>query len=237
MLAPEVPAMVVFDVDDTLYLERDYVASGFGHVGRVARERFGVPGLAEVAWELFEAGHRGDIFDRALRRLDVSTDPGLITALVHAYRTHRPRISLLPDVRPVLDELRHRGVGIAVLTDGPTASQAAKVTALRLRRYSRHTVLTGRYGPGYGKPHPRGFEEIARRCAARHIAYVADNPRKDFTAPRQLGWATVRIRRPGGEHARVPHRDDVDCELRDFTGLTEVLAERLLRTPYGGPSR
>ena len=32
------------------------------------------------------------------------------------------------------------------------------------------------------------------------FVYVADNPRKDFIAPRALGWRTVRIRRRGGEH-------------------------------------
>ncbi|MFR9776417.1 HAD family hydrolase [Micromonospora sp. MS34] len=226
MFHSDLPTMVVFDVDDTLYLERDYVASGFEHAGQVARQRWGVRGLTGAAWGLFESGCRGDVFDRALTALGVTPTPERIAVLVRAYRTHRPRITLLPDVRPVLEELWGRGVAIGVLTDGPPESQAAKVLALRLRRYARHTVLTDRYGPGYGKPHPRGFQELADGCGTGRIAYVADNPHKDFIAPRQLGWVTVRVRRPGGQHVAVPHGDDVDHVLTDFSGLTEALADR-----------
>ena len=54
---------VVFDLDDTLYLERDYVRSGFFAVGRYLEERHDLQGFESAAWQEFEAGRRGDIFD------------------------------------------------------------------------------------------------------------------------------------------------------------------------------
>src|SRR5882762_1725218 len=48
----------VFDLDDTLYLERDFVCSGFEHVGIYAEKELGIPNFAERAWSLFVAGHR-----------------------------------------------------------------------------------------------------------------------------------------------------------------------------------
>ena len=35
------------------------------------------------------------------------------------------------------------------------------------------------------------------------MVYVGDNPTKDFKAPRDLGWLTVRLRHAQGEHART----------------------------------
>jgi hypothetical protein len=39
-------AAVVFDIDDTLYLERDYVRSGFGVVSRAIAPDAGAPPLS-----------------------------------------------------------------------------------------------------------------------------------------------------------------------------------------------
>lgn len=44
----------VFDIDDTLYLERDYVRSGFRAVGEWARDRFGCDDFAARCWSRFE---------------------------------------------------------------------------------------------------------------------------------------------------------------------------------------
>jgi putative hydrolase of the HAD superfamily len=219
-------SVVVFDVDDTLYLERDYVASGFAAVDDVVRATFGVAGFQPVAWRLFLAGRRGDVFDRALVELGVPATPADITRLVGCYRRHRPRISLLPDAAGVLADLRRCGVGLAVLTDGPAESQSAKVDALGLAGLVDQVVLTGAYGGGYGKPHPRGYREIAERSGAVRLAYVADNPAKDFVAPHDLGWTTIRARRPGGLHRDVLHGGDVDVAIDDLGLLRDALAAR-----------
>ena len=209
---------VVFDVDDTLYLERDYVASGFAAIEPLARSRFGVTGFAATAWDLFSAGARGDIFDRALVSMGVSCTPAEVASLVSAYRRHRPRIALLPDARAAV-----RGRPFALLTDGPVLSQANKIRALSVAQQASLVVLTGRYRGKFGKPHPRGFREIAERSGADRLAYVADNPAKDFAAPRALGWRTVRVRRRGGLHADVPHGDDVDVVVDDLSDLAGAL--------------
>ena len=210
---------VVFDVDDTLYLERDYVASGFRAVEPIVRRRFGVDGLAAVAWRLFLDGCRGTTFDRALAELGVAVTGADIADLVTAYREHEPDITLLPDGRAALETLRARGTPIAVLTDGPQASQWAKVRALGLDRIAEVVVLTDRYGPGFGKPHDRGFREIMARLGSPGYVYVADNPAKDFVAPRELGWRTVRVRRPGGLHESSDHGADVDEVVTDLGRL------------------
>ena len=59
-------ALIVFDVDDTLYLERDYVASGLKAVDHEIESTLGVRGFYQQAWPLFADGLRGTVIDQAL---------------------------------------------------------------------------------------------------------------------------------------------------------------------------
>src|SRR5664280_2826371 len=73
---------VVFDLDDTLYLERDYVASGFRAVGIWCAERLGLEGIEEQAEVLFIQGRRGDIFNAVLEQMGVESDTGMVSEMV-----------------------------------------------------------------------------------------------------------------------------------------------------------
>ena len=218
------PRTLVLDVDDTLYLERDYVRSGFDAVGDWAATALGEDGVATAAWEHFVGGRRGDVFDRVLRERDVDPTPETIAAMVACYRDHAPRIELLPDAADLVARLSG-AVAFAVVTDGPISSQRAKVDALGLARWADPIVLTGDLGADYGKPHPKAFELVEARVGTRgrDNVYVADNPHKDFVAPRSLGWRTVRVRRDGSLHADVASGDDVDLEVADLSDLARHL--------------
>jgi putative hydrolase of the HAD superfamily len=219
--------VVVLDVDDTLYLERDYVRSGFRAVGRYAEENHDLDGLGDLAWTEFEAGRRGDIFDRVLRSLGVTLDPTLVRTFVEVYREHEPTITMLPDAVELVDRVRSQALGLAVITDGPLASQRAKVGALGLWDLAALVVLTAELGPGAGKPSLRAFELVERELGVHGdgLVYLADNPAKDFLAPAALGWHTVRVRRAGGLHERAPSGDDVRVEVDSLDGVAEYLLE------------
>ena len=216
--------LVVFDIDDTLYLERDYVRSGFAAVGAWARTELGVTDLGDRAWAAFEAGIRGRIFDDALAGCGVRANGSLVPRLVDVYRSHAPAIELLDDVRAWL-AARPPDVALAVVTDGPLTSQRAKAAALGLTAWADPIVLTEELGSERGKPHPAAFErvEAATGLAGPACAHVADNPAKDFAGPRRRGWRTVRVRRKGGLHATVATGDDVDAEITGFAALDEAL--------------
>jgi putative hydrolase of the HAD superfamily len=212
--------VVVFDIDDTLYLERDYVRSGFRAAGAWADRVLGVADLADRAWKAFEEGVRGTIFDVALADCGCAVTPELITQLVSCYRDHVPDIKLLDDARACLDRLSlEGGVVVAVVTDGPLASQEAKARSLGLSTWSQHVIFTEALGAGFGKPNPRAFELIEQRLGVSgdRCAYVADNPSKDFVGPHQLGWTTLRVRRQHGLHFGVESGGDVDYEVADLS--------------------
>lgn len=218
--------VVVWDVDDTLYLERSYVRSGFRAVGAHLESAHGVEGLYPHAWSAFQRGVRGTIFNVALENVDVEPTGAMIRELVAVYRGHVPEIELLPDAVAAIEKVSALGLGMAVITDGPLSSQRAKVLALGLEAFVEPVICTAALGPGFSKPHPRAFEMVAEHWDARgpELVYVADNPQKDFKAPRALGWGCVRLCRQGGLHRELESEGDVDVELRDMGELMDALA-------------
>ena len=54
------------------------------------------------------------------------------------------------------------------------------------------------------------------------------NPAKDFSAPKALGWRTLRVRHPLGEHARADAASPLDQADRTVAGLAEVSVADLL---------
>ncbi len=210
---------VVFDVNDTLYLERDYVRSGFCAVGVWASRWLGVKDFGERCLAAFEAGKRGNIFNSVLTGAGVATTPELIPTLVSIYRTHMPDIKLAGDAVEVLDRLARP---LAIITDGPAISQSRKIEALGLNRFFSPILLTEIFGREFCKPHHRAFLEVQRIVPAHRFIYVADNPVKDFIAPRELGWRTIRIRRPHGLHAAIDG-GGADFELPDCRGLEALI--------------
>jgi putative hydrolase of the HAD superfamily len=215
---------VVFDIDDTLYLERDYVRSGFRATGAWVQEQLGVAGFFERAWNAFLHGDRGTIFNGALSELGLQDTPTLIADLVEVYRAHEPQIELTRDALLCLDQLSGE-VHLGVVTDGPAVSQRAKARALGLQRWHPELIITAELGPELGKPHPRAFELIEERtcCSGAACTYVADNPAKDFLAPRQLGWRTIRVRRAEALHHDKASGSDVDVEVGDLSALAGLI--------------
>src|ERR1700690_3324138 len=92
----------VFHIDDTLYLERDYVKSGFEAVGCWAAKWLEIDGFAERCWNSFLAGRRRSIFDEVLAEFGKQPTIQLLSEVVDVYRTHAPAIALAGDAAEAL---------------------------------------------------------------------------------------------------------------------------------------
>jgi len=91
---------------------------------------------------------------------------------------------------------------LALLTDGFLPAQRLKVQVLGLEKYFKCIIYTEQLGRQFWKPSPVGFEKLMETLNAEpeNMAYVADNPMKDFIAPNKLGSSTIQIIRPARIH-------------------------------------
>lgn len=219
---------LIFDLDDTLYLERDFVFSGFAAVGEWWRQKTGQADFAARCARIFDAGNRGQIFDLALADVGSGPNPQLVARLVAVYREHQPSISLASDVVQFFSNLRGDEF-VGIITDGPASTQRAKIKALGLDRQAHLILCTDAWGIAYRKPHPRAFEAVenASRLPASRLTYVADNATKDFVTPRARGWKTVQILRPERIHpgdAPTPMHK-AQSQIFTFDGLERAIGD------------
>ena len=193
---------VVFDLDDTLYAERDFAVSAFEAAGAWAEATLGHRGLAAEMSDLLDAGHLGQLFTLVLERRGI--DAVHSAALIEAYRRHKPvQLALYPDAAPMLEQFRAAGP-IGLITDGTPEVQRAKVDALGVAdRFARIVYTHELGGRSFAKPHAASFEAMQAAIGAPgdRFVYVGDNPSKDFVAPNRMGWTTVQVVRPQRIHA------------------------------------
>ena len=185
---------VIFDLDDTLYSEKDYVRSGYIAVSRKFPE---VENMAEKLWSAFE---------QKLPAIDfVLEKEGLLSAgskaeALEAYRFQTPEISLYPGVRELLIRLKETKK-LGLITDGRPEGQRAKIEALDIADLFDSIVVTDELGGAeFRKPCTRAFEITKERLGVsfEKMIYVGDNAKKDFIAPEKLGMQSCHFQNPDG---------------------------------------
>ncbi len=216
---------LVLDLDDTIYLEREYVQSGFRAVAEYLEEEgvTSADAIFDSLWGHFSRGGRGDAFDRLMEQFDIASDTASVNTLVSLYRDHDPRIGLA-EPGP-FSELLNAPVVLALISDGWLDTQKAKLRALDLDDSFSAVVFTDQWGRDYWKPHHRAFERVERDLGldGKALAYVADNPAKDFIAPNQREWLTVRLRLPGQLHYADEPEAPTASPAREVSSLAQLL--------------
>ncbi len=224
---------VAFDLDDTLYPEREFVRSGYRAVAEWAEGRLGLAApitLAELE-SLFEAGIRREIFDLWLE--EKGLDPATwVPTMIETYRGHSPRINLFPDAQPLIHWLRARRVRLGLITEGVRGVQQGKLRALGLDRTFEAVVIGGEDERENWKPSRAPFESwlAEMNLKGEGTWYLGDNPAKDFRGAREAGMHTIRVRRMGGLHASqepLTQNDAAEVEVRDLSEVMSVLPSAL----------
>lgn len=197
--------VVVFDLDDTLYKEIDFLHSGYRAVAdRLIRERR----LAEDPYPrmLGLRAQGADVFGTIDRIYGLGLPLADYLAL---YRNHRPRIALSPGTAATLEALRGRGCTIGLITDGRSVTQRNKIAALGLDAFVAPDDIVVSEEFGSEKPCEANYAHFVRRYPGATFAYAGDNPRKDFLAPNRLGWQTICLLDDG----RNIHRQRFDLPV------------------------
>lgn len=188
---------VVFDLDDTLYSEKEYVHSGFNRIA----ELFSMPELELELWEAFLQGE--EAIDVALEK------EGLLDRKVEAleiYRKQIPTIHLYDGVWDMLCRIKQSGKMLGLLTDGRPEGQHAKIESLGLESVFDEVVITDELGGVHcRKPNEIGFVNLHERTSVPYgkMTYIGDNMNKDFVAPERLGMKCIFFNNSDGLYKQV----------------------------------
>lgn len=206
---PPLPPGLLLDLDDTILT---YDAIGNETWQRTAEAFAGRCGVATVA--LYDAIHdtrhwywsdpernrvgrmrldeaRVDITHMALHQLG-RDDRALAAEIAEHFRAHRDAaISFFPGAREALDELRRRGHRLALVTNGQSHHQRAKLERFGLEPVFDVICIEGEMG--FGKPDPRAFARALEGLGlpAEQTWMVGDNLDWDIAGAQALGIFAV----------------------------------------------
>ena len=200
-----------FDLDDTLYKERDYLRSGFSHI---AQQFDGHQWLSLLQKMLGWYDNHCDVFASLLAEFP---DSGYSKEhCLNWYRFHIPDIKLDEATKKFLFSLKAYQVKTALITDGRSITQRNKLKALGLATYFDELVISEEIGSE--KPSEKNFKIIEEKFGEGDYIYFGDNYKKDFVMPNKLGWLTVAI---SGDKCNI-HVTDHKALPREYLPRFEI---------------
>lgn len=183
---------VIFDMDDTLYSEKDYVRSGYAQIAKYLNR----PEAAEKLWYYFEQKHPA--IDMYLAK---TGRPDLKNECLKIYRNQMPEIQLYDGVSQMLTRLKAQGKKLGIITDGRVEGQENKIAALGLKKLVDDIIITDALGGvEFRKPNEAAFRLMQEKWQLpfKKMIYIGDNPQKDFIAPEKLGMQSMYFCNPDG---------------------------------------
>ncbi|MBR6390786.1 MAG: ATP-grasp domain-containing protein, partial [Lachnospiraceae bacterium] len=196
---------VIFDLDDTLYPERQYVQSGY----RLIAEYLGDASYAGRLMKYFEDGKQA--VDELLAEIG---RPEEKEKCIDIYREQIPDIRLYPGVSELITSLKDKGIKVGIVTDGRVNGQRNKLQALGLDSLigDENIMITDELGGvQFRKPCDIAFRILQNRwrIPAGQIVYIGDNIAKDMQAPMQLGMQFIYYKNADGIYPRTGSVIDV----------------------------
>ncbi len=169
---------IVFDLDDTLVKEVEYLKSAFRQIAKHC-DALDDDLFAEM-FQKYQS--KDDVFGMLIKRYDVAKDE-----LKSMYRNHFPDFGENKSLE-ILKKIKEQGHNIGLVTDGFSVTQRNKIQALGIEEILDLIVVSEEFGSE--KPSVANFE-VFHRFGTSEYFYISDNLAKDFIAPNALGWTTV----------------------------------------------
>lgn len=192
---------VIFDLDDTLYMENEFVEYGLKNAANVAETVYGIVNANEKIRSLYQES-KVNVFDRLVNAETIKDKEIAVAGLVKAYRNCEPKnLHCNPGVLDLLKTLKKKGVRTGIITDGFADVQKSKIKALGIQEYIDKIVITDELGGVQcRKPNPIGFEKMLKMLDVKpqEMVYIGDNPNKDFAIKKYLPIITARVDVPNG---------------------------------------
>ena len=175
--------VVVFDLDDTLYDELDYLRSAYKEIAEILNND-DPKSLFSVMFSMYRSNL--NVFKFLEEKYNKDT-----AFFLNIYRNHYPKIKVRKGVFNLLKSIKERGAYIAIITDGRSITQRNKIDALKISPFVDYIVISSEIHSE--KPSPKGYNLVEEKFNLSQYYYIADNVKKDFITPKKRGWKTIGV--------------------------------------------
>jgi putative hydrolase of the HAD superfamily len=182
----------VFDLDDTLYQEIDFLRSAYKKIASAIE-----PSLKIFIYdEMIERYHRNEnVFGWIVNQYKEHLGERDAAWMINTYRQHIPEIKLSAETSAFIRELRSRKIPTGLITDGRSVTQRNKLKALGIEDFFSEIIISEEFGSE--KPDKRNYLHFESKYPGKEFYYFGDNTKKDFITPALLGWTTICLKDSG----------------------------------------
>lgn len=188
-IRPNNTSFFVFDLDDTLYPEIDFLKSGYKAIANYLYPKIGVD-IYQTIFDLYKNGNNAFqwIVDSYSRTITMEN-------LIQIYREHVPSITINKDAKSFLNSLKERNIPLGIITDGRSITQRNKLKSLGISDLFVDIIISEEFGSE--KPNPKNYTFFEDKYPQSDFYFFGDNTKKDFLTPIQLGWTCFCIKDKG----------------------------------------
>lgn len=205
--------VIVFDLDDTLYDEVEFVKSGFKEISKYLEN----DEYYDFMFNTFKREGSGQVFNHLIDKFNLDIP---LQNLIDIYRFHQPNIILPTESLELLKF--SQSYNTALISDGYYLMQENKFKALELDNYINYPIFTDFYHTK--KPELKPFKMVMEKFKDEtSFIYISDNPKKDFIAPNNLGWQSIRYKNPIGIYKE--YTSDATYEVDNRINIINILKE------------
>ncbi|TGV01585.1 HAD family hydrolase [Flavivirga rizhaonensis] len=177
---------VIFDLDDTLYNEIDFLKSAYKDISKEIANDVNTDAESIYNDMLAYYYKNENVFEVVIKKYCTCYS---IQDLLRVYRNHQPKLELSKDRQDVLNSLKNKHINLGLLTDGRSVQQRNKIKALNLEEWFSEIIISEEYGSE--KPDINNYKYFEKVYGKGSYYYVGDNIRKDFITPNKLDWTTI----------------------------------------------
>ncbi|HTE24852.1 HAD family hydrolase [Flavitalea sp.] len=182
----------VFDLDDTLYQEIDFLRSAYKNIASAIEPSIKI----SIYDEMIERYHRNEnVFAWIVEQYKEHLGERDAAWLISTYRQHIPEIKLSSETAAFIRELRSRKIPTGLITDGRSVTQRNKLKALGIEDLFSEIIISEEFGSE--KPDERNYLHFVLKYPGKEFYYFGDNTKKDFIIPARLGWTTICVKDSG----------------------------------------
>ena len=173
---------IVFDLDDTLIKEVDFLKSAFFEIANNLDSKGEF--LYNQMLEWYYA--KENVFINVIKIY-----PNIkIDDLKSMYRNHYPNFEKYYFLSGFLSELKQNGNRLGLITDGFSITQRNKIDSLNIMHLFDLIIISEEFGSA--KPCEKNYI-VFHQFKSESYHYIGDNFNKDFITPNRLGWDTIGV--------------------------------------------
>ena len=214
-----------FDLDNTLYDNKQYFLGSFKDISRYFLKKFGVPeqkiykSLKNI-W-LRETSYYPHLFDDLLKKLKLKDDnKKIIKKIIDIFNRYDGSLKPYKEVFFTLNKLKKMNYKMGIITDGCPKRQNKKIKLLGIGKFFEVVIFAKE---SEAKPSSKPFLTALNKIniSPQDAFYVGDNPLVDFMGAKRLGMKTIRIKTR--EFKNIPNDKYIDFEIKKLDQLLKII--------------